>query len=223
MNYFTNEQTFEQYYTNNCQTLTSLRMNTQEITTYVTNPTITIQEKGEYLEWQLFDWLNKNGFTPSKTTYQDQFGNIKGDGGIDLFATRLINNQRINFVIQCKCYVSPRSKINDIVIQKLITRAEQYNSYGILFCYDLSRLSNNALKMVNEHPKILMFDINTIHNMIAQLSELIPINSVLNDQLILTKSVRSWIKIDHIDNLVELGGISIKASGISGLELKTFQ
>ena len=87
MNYFTNEQTFEQYYTNNCQTLTSLRMNTQEITTYVTNPAITIQEKGEYLEWQLFDWLNKNGFTPSKTTYQDQFGNIKGDGGIDLFAT----------------------------------------------------------------------------------------------------------------------------------------
>ena len=77
--------------------------------------------------------------------------------------------------------------------------------------------------MVNEHPKILMFDINTIHNMIAQLSELIPINSVLNDQLILTKSVRSWIKIDHIDNLVELGGISIKASGISDLELKTFQ
>ena len=67
-----------------------------------------------------------------------------------------------------------------------------------------------------------MFDINTIHNMIAQLSELIPINSVLNDQLILTKSVRSWIKIDHIDNLVELGGISIKASGISGLEFKTY-
>jgi len=106
MNYFTNERTFEQYYTNNCQTLTSLRMNVQEITTYVTDPATTIQQKGEYLEWQLFDWLNKNGFTPSKTTYQDQFGNIKGDGGIDLFATRLINNQRTNFVIQCKCYVS---------------------------------------------------------------------------------------------------------------------
>ena len=59
MNYFTNEQTFEQYYTNNCQTLTLLRMNTQEITTYVTNPAITIQEKGEYLEWQLFDCLTK--------------------------------------------------------------------------------------------------------------------------------------------------------------------
>jgi len=223
MNYFTNEQTFEQYYTNNCQTLTSLRMNTQEITTYVTNPAITIQEKGEYLEWQLFDWLNKNGFTPSKTTYQDQFGNIKGDGGIDLFATRLINNQRINFVIQCKCYVSPRSKINDIVIQKLITRAEQYNSYGILFCYDLSRLSTNALKIVKEHPKIIMFDINTVQNIITELTELIPINSVLNNQLTLTNPVRSWIKIDRIDNLVELEGISIKASGISGLELKTFQ
>jgi len=47
MNYFTNEQTFEQYYTNNCQTLTSLRMNTQEITTYVTNPTITIRAPNE--------------------------------------------------------------------------------------------------------------------------------------------------------------------------------
>src|SRR5205807_731760 len=98
----------------------------------------------------------------------------------ELFYKRINNNQRTNFVIQCKCYVSPRSKINDMIIQKLITRAEQYNSYGILFCYDLSRLSNNALKMVNKHPKILMFDINTIHNMIAQLSELIPINTVLN-------------------------------------------
>ena len=83
MNYFINERTFEQYYNNNCQKLISLRMNTQEIISYVTNPATTIQEKGEYLEWQLFDWLNQNGFTPSKTTYQDQFGNIKGDGGID--------------------------------------------------------------------------------------------------------------------------------------------
>ena len=99
MNYFINEQTFEQYYNNNCQKLITLRMNTQEITSYVTNPATTIQQKGEYLEWQLFDWLNQNGFTPLKTTYQDQFGNIKGDGGIDLFATRLINNQRTNFVI----------------------------------------------------------------------------------------------------------------------------
>ena len=222
MNYFTNERTFEQYYTNNCQTLTSLRMNVQEITTYVTNPATTIQQKGEYLEWQLFDWLNKNGFTPSKTTYQDQFGNIKGDGGIDLFATRLINNQRTNFVIQCKCYVSSRSKINDIVVQKLITRAEQYNSYGVLFCYDLSRLSTNALKIAKEHTKIIMFDINTVQNMVIELTKLIPINSVLNDQLTITNPIRSWIKIDHIDNLVELGGISIKASGISGLEFKTY-
>ena len=197
-------------------------MNTQEITSYVTNPTTTIQQKGEYLEWQLFDWLNQNGFTPSKTTYQDQFGNIKGDGGIDLFATRLINNQRTNFVIQCKCYVSSRSKINELVIQKLINRAEQYNSYGIIFCYDSSRLSNSALKKINEHPKIKMYDINTIQNMITELSELIPIDSTLNDQLTLTKPVRSWIKIDHIDNLIELGGIPIKASGISGLEFKSF-
>ena len=170
----------------------------------------------------VFDWLNQNGFTPSKTTYQDQFGNIKGDGGIDLFATRLINNQRVNFVIQCKCYVSPRSKINDMIIQKLINRAEQYNSYGIIFCYDSSRLSNNALKKIDEHPKIKMYDINTIQNMITELSELTPINNILNDQLTLNNPVRSWIKIDHIDNLTELGGISIKASGISGLEFKSF-
>ena len=68
-----------------------------------------------------------------------------------------------------------------------------------------------------------MFDINTVQNMITELSTIIPINSVLNDQLTLTNPVRSWIKIDHAENLVELGGISIKASGISGLELKTFQ
>src|ERR1043166_3216239 len=203
MNYFINERTFEQYYTNNCQTLISLRMNTQEIVSYVTNPTTTIQQKGEYLEWQLFDWLNINGFTPSKTACYDPFKKIgKGDNGIDLFATRLINNQRTNFVIQCKCYVSPQSKINDIVIQKLINRAEQYNSYGILFCYSLSHLSNKALEIIKEHPKILMFDINTIDNCITELSELIPINSVINDQLTMTKPVRSWIKIEHIDNLV---------------------
>ena len=223
MNYFINERTFEQYYTNNCQTLSSLRMNIQEIISYVTNSTTTIQQKGEYLEWQLFDWLNANGFTPSKTTYKDQFGNIKGDGGIDLFATRLINNQRTNFVIQCKCYVSQRSKISDMVIQKLINRAEQYNSYGILFCYSLSHLSNKALQMIKEHPKILMFDINTIDNCITELLELIPINDTLNDQLTITKPIRSWIKIDQIDNLVELGGISIKATGIKGLEFKTFE
>jgi len=41
-------------------------MNTQEIISYVTNPTTTIQQKGEYLEWQLFDWLNVNGFTHQK-------------------------------------------------------------------------------------------------------------------------------------------------------------
>ena len=123
--------------------------------------------------------------------------------------------------MQMLCFT--RSKINDMVIQKLITRAEQYNSYRILFCYDLSRLSTNALKIVKEHPKIIMFDINTVQNMITELTELIPINSVLNNQLTLTNPVRSWIKIDRIDNLVELGGISIKASGISGLELKTFQ
>ena len=197
-------------------------MNTQEIISYVTNPVTTIQEKGEYLEWQLFDWLNQNGFTPSKTTYQDQFGKIKGDGGIDLFATRLINNQRTNFVIQCKCYVSSRSKINDLVIQKLINRAEQYNSYGIIFCYDLSRLTKDALKLVDEHPKIMMFDINTIHDLITRLSELIPPDNIINDQLNIYKPVKTWIKIDHIDNLMELGGISIKASGISGLEFKSF-
>ena len=67
-----------------------------------------------------------------------------------------------------------------------------------------------------------MYDINTIQNMITELSELIPIDSTLNDQLTLTKPVRSWIKIDYIDNLMELGGISIKASGISGLEFKSF-
>jgi len=67
-----------------------------------------------------------------------------------------------------------------------------------------------------------MFDINTVQNMVTELTELIPINSVLNDQLTITNPVRSWIKIDHIDNLVELGGISIKASGISGLEFKTY-
>ena len=223
MNYFINKRTFEQYYTNNCQTLSSLRMNTQEIISYVTNSTTTIQQKGEYLEWQLFDWLNANGFTPSKTTYKDQFGNIKGDGGIDLFATRLINNQRTNFVIQCKCYVSQRSKISDMVIQKLINRAEQYNSYGILFCYDLSHLSNKALQMVLEHPKIMMFDIKNIHDLIPQLSGLIPPNSLINDQLNLNRSVKSWIKIDQIDNLMELGGISIKATGIKGLEFKTFE
>jgi hypothetical protein len=201
-------------------------MNTQEITSYVTNPATPIQAKGEYLEWQLFDWLNQNGFTPSKTTYQDYYGNIKGDGGVDLFATRLINNQRTNFVIQCKCYVSSRSKINDTVIQKLIDRAEQYNSYGILFCYDLSRINHKALQMIEEHPKILMFDINTIQEMITQLSELIPINSTLNDQLIITKPVKCWLRIESVDQ-IEIPSnstfpISIKASGISGLEFKSF-
>jgi hypothetical protein len=201
-------------------------MNIQEIISYVTNSTTTIQQKGEYLEWQLFDWLNANGFTPSKTTYQDHFGNIKGDGGIDLFATRLINNQRTNFVIQCKCYVSPHSRINDIVIQKLINRAEQYNSYGILFCYDLSRLSEKAIQIINEHPKILMFDINNVQEMITRLSELIPINSTLNDQLIITKPVKCWLRIESVDQ-IEIPSnstfpISIKASGISGLEFKSF-
>ena len=66
------------------------------------------------------------------------------------------------------------------------------------------------MKIVKEHPKIIMFDINTVQNMITELTELIPINSVLNNQLTLTNPVRSWIKIDRIDNLVELGGISIK-------------
>jgi len=222
MNYFVNERTFEQYYNNNCQKLISLKMNPQEIISYVTNSATTIQEKGEYLEWQLFDWLNQNGFTPSKTTYRDQFGNIKGDGGIDLFATRLINNQRTNFVIQCKCYVSSRSKINDLIIQKLINRAEQYNSYGIIFCYDLSRLTNGALKKINEHPKIRMYDINTIQNMITELSELIPTNSVLNDQLTITNPVRSWIKIGTIHNVQQIGNFVIKAEKIEGLEFKSF-
>jgi hypothetical protein len=78
------------------------------------------------------------------------------------------------------------------------------------------------LKKIEEHPKIRMYDINTIQNMIAELSELIPLNSTLNDQLTLTNPVRSWIRIEHIDNLMELGGVSIKASGISGLEFKSF-
>ena len=78
------------------------------------------------------------------------------------------------------------------------------------------------MKIIKEHPKIIMFDINTVQNMITELTELIPINSILNNQLTLTNPVRSWIKIDRIDNLVELGGISIKASGISGLEFKTY-
>src|SRR5947207_15794293 len=97
-----------------------------------------------------------------------------------------------------------------MVIQKLITRAAQYNSYRILFWYDLSRLSTNALKIAREHSKIIMFDINTVQNMITELTELILINSILNNQLTLTNPVRSCIKIDRIDNLVELGEISIK-------------
>ena len=68
----------------------------------------------------------------------------------------------------------------------------------------------------------MMFDINTIHNLITRLSELIPPDNIINDQLNIYKPVKTWIKIDHIDNLMELGGISIKASGISGLEFKSF-
>jgi hypothetical protein len=76
--------------------------------------------------------------------------------------------------------------------------------------------------MIEEHPKILMFDINTIQEMITRLSELIPPDNIINDQLNIYKPVKTWIKIDHIDNLMELGGIPIKASGISGLEFKSF-
>jgi len=54
MNYFVNERTFEQYYNNNCQKLISLKMNPQEIISYVTNSATTIQKRvntwnGNYL------------------------------------------------------------------------------------------------------------------------------------------------------------------------------
>src|SRR5215469_16251772 len=120
MNYFNNFQYFDQYYTNTCKQLIPLNMNISEIVKYVTNPTCRPHDKGEYFEWQLFNWLNINGFTPSKTTCRTKTGEIKGDGGIDLFATGLVNNQRVNLIIQSKCYVSPHSSINEEIVSKFI-------------------------------------------------------------------------------------------------------
>ena len=67
-----------------------------------------------------------------------------------------------------------------------------------------------------------MYDINTIQNMITELSELIPTNSVLNDQLTITNPVRSWIKIGTIHNVQQIGNFVIKAEKIEGLEFKSF-
>jgi hypothetical protein len=224
MNYFQNELALEQYYTNNCQQLISLNMDIDKITRFVTNPKTSPKDKGEFLEWQLFDWLNKNGFTPSKTTYFDQQGLIKGDGGIDLFATRMVNNQRMNFVIQSKCYVSQKSIINEEVIGKLIQRAEQYNAIGILFCYDLSHLTNgtqttdNAIRLIKEHPRIMMFDINTIHTFVTQLTKLTPSYELIVKQ----HRIKEWVKIGTVTNVQQIGDIVIKADKIEGLEFKSF-
>ena len=225
MFHFRKEQDLEQYYTNNCQQLIPLAMNIPEITKYVTNPKTTPINKGEYLEWKLFDWLNANGFTPSKTTYKNyQTNAIKGDGGIDLFATRLINDRRMNFVIQSKCYVSRNSVIGEEVIGKLIQRAEQYNAIGIIFCYNLKNMTNgtkttdNAIKLVNEHPRIFMYDINTINDFIPEMMNLTPTYEIVTNE----RRIREWFRIDSINNVEQIGNITIKASRIEGLEFKTF-
>ena len=235
MFHFRNDQHIEQYYTNNCQQLIPLTMNVSEITEYVTNRKLTPSNKGEYLEWKMFDWLNANGFTPSKTTCRNyQTNAIKGDGGVDLFATRLVNNQRMNFVIQSKCYVSRNSIINEEVIGKLIQRAEQYNAIGILFCYNLQNITNgtrttdNGVRLITEHPKLLMYDINTIGNLIPDLMNLTP---TINQQI--EQRPKYWFKIDklineeqtdnvNITNMIHIDGITIKATRIEGLEFKTY-
>jgi len=223
MNYFRNEYSLEQYYTNTNQQLISLRMNTDEIVKYCTNPIIKPHEKGEYFEWQLFNWLNLNGFTPTKSACRDQHGNIKGDNGIDLFANRLINNQKVKIVIQAKCYVSQRSIIREKVIKKLINCAEKYDAYGILFCYNLKNMDTESRNLIINTPNILMYDINTIDNFVNDLNNLIPMTHIKNDHLDLSQPIRSWIKIGSLDNIEQIGNLVIKGSGIRNLEYKSYQ
>ena len=106
----------------------------------------------------------------------------------------------------------------------MIQYAKQYNTIGVLFCYDLQNVTNgtkttdNAIKLITDHPRILMYDINTINDFIPEITALIPTYEIIIQQ----QRIKTWFKIDYIENITQIGETPIKADKIEGLEFRTY-